>query len=503
MRSGYRNVSEGYDALQARQRDEDLPVYIAPLKELFCVACGIKFDPKKDKRHGRHRVVDHHPKGQRHGAVSSDDPNITEQHEKRYATGMEGVDRILGGGFVDSMAIILGGTTGAGKSTLLGEISKCMCRIGARVLYCAAEETEAQVKGKWKKAGLTHKELHIVSSQSLEDVEREIARLRPHIVIFDSISRMNSMRALGAKTGSVAAMKAITERIIYLSKKSKHKIISIAIAHETKDGSIAGPQEVQHDYDVIWHFHLLGALRKLECEKNRFGPAPESTTFEFHGNRLREVKDVAVQILPTVSGGLGCVLFPSVSGKDTAVIPVESFVSAPRGEKDPPARPASAQGVTEDRLRDVLDALLEHTEISTKDRSVRVKARRANETSNLMDAAIDAALVVTLVSSAEKRSLPSHVAVFGELSPSGRVESDPHSEARIHAAKKAGVRRIVGPVGMPAVEGIEYHAVTDINALVDWVLTNGEHVERRARLREEVKDETSSESTSILPDEKK
>ena len=475
---------------------DGLPIVTAAPKLLWCLHCQRKFDPKADKSHRRHPVRDHHPKGTRGDVIAADDPNVSVKSQRRYETGIDGANAVLGGGFVDGSATILGGTTGVGKSSILGEIIYHLCsKLHAIVLYVAAEETQAQVAGRLSSAGIAHKNIKIVHTTSMEDAERYIAEIKPHVVVYDSLSRINTMRAPNAKVGSVQAMKAVTERIIHIAKKSKLHPISIAVCHENKDGDIAGPQEVQHDFDVILHFQRNGSLRTLEVEKNRFGPAPLSAVFEFKGNRLREVKDAATRILPTVTGGVGCTLHAGIN----TTLAVEAFASLPRAEDAPPAT-VRAAGIADDKFKDIVDAVATHTSIVTTGRSIKAKIRVPNDAANVADKAVDAAFVVALASTVEQLSLPADLAVFGELSPSGRLEFDPNAEARINAAKTARARTVIGPLGAPSVEGINYIAVPDIRGLVSWVRANCEFVgvKPEAQPAEPVKTE-SSECPFDLP----
>ncbi len=451
---------------------DGLPIVNAAPKLLWCLHCQRKFDPKADKSHRRHPVRDHHPKGDRSGAVSSDDPNISAQSDARYSVGITGWDRCLGGGFVRGSAIIVGGKTGCGKSTIVREVCYLAClKLHADVLYVSGEETSDQVRLGMRTGGITHPNLKVAHTSSFEDVERLVAELKPHIVVLDSINRITTMHASGSKAGSVQAIEALAARIVHLCKKTRLKPIVIAIGHETKDGEIAGPQSALHDLDVVIHFRIIGSLRELETEKNRFGEAPVKATFEFKGKRLVEVKDAATRILPTVTGGVGCTLHAGIN----TTLAVEAFASLPRAEDAPPAT-VRAAGIADDKFKDIVDAVATHTSIVTAGRSIKAKIRVPNDAANVADKAVDAAFVVALASTVEQLSLPADLAVFGELSPSGRLEFDPNAEARINAAKTARARTVIGPLGAPSVEGINYIAVPDIRGLVSWVRANCEFV---------------------------
>lgn len=483
---------------------EGMPIIIAEPKIRWCLKCQMKFDPKVDKSHKRHLVRDHHPKGLRKGVVASDDTTVSASSEARYAVGVNGWDKCLGGGFVRGSGIILGGKTGCGKSTLAREVCYLVCaKLHGVALYVSGEETEGQILLGLRTGGLTHKNFKVVQSSSFEDVERLVVELKPDVIVLDSINRIMTMHAPGAKAGSIQAIDAMASRIVHLCKKTRLKPIVIAIGHETKDGDIAGPQSALHDLDVVLHFRIDGSRRILETEKNRFGEAPVSATFEFKGKRLVEVKDAAARILPTITGGIGCTLFASVIGVGASALAVEVFASNPRKPDDQPPS-VRATGIADDKFRDIVDAVATHTSVDTKDRSIKAKVRVPNDAANTSDKAIDAAFVVALASAVEKLALPSDLAVFGELSPSGRLEFDPNAEARVIAAKNAKARTILGPLGAPAVEGINYIAMPDIRSLVSWVRANcefvGDNAETIASVNSDAGKKISDDASRVLSD---
>ena len=56
----------------------------------------------------------------------------------RAGTGMNELDRVLGGGLVNSSVVLLSGEPGIGKSTLLLQISSELCK-SRKVLYVSGE----------------------------------------------------------------------------------------------------------------------------------------------------------------------------------------------------------------------------------------------------------------------------------------------------------------------------------------------------------------------------
>lgn len=418
-----------------------------------------------DPAHRTCVVTTVHPKAIRRGSVSLAETGKAPE-TKRILTGLEGFDRVLGGGLVPRSTILLSGDPGCGKSSLMALLIKACAERGATVLYASGEESVEQVRLRTSAVG-EHKNIHVMHSNSLEDVEREIAELRPHLVIYDSIQRFATLHATGS-AGSVTQVRGVAQRILHVAKKGPVGPISLAIGHIIKDGSAAGPKDVEHDFDTILRFSLDGLLRLLTSGKNRFGASGEQAIYEFVGtNVLREVRREEAR--PDAwAGGVGRVAFPTITGQRGTALALEAYVARRTKGEEGASRTLSVKGLPTDRVRDALELLREHTEALDDARTIRVKMRRPAD-GGPADAALDAALCVVLLSAAEHRALPAGLAVFGELSPTARLETDPGVERRVYACQQHGLRTILGPPGGLNLPNLNYHALPDLDALVEWV----------------------------------
>lgn len=427
-----------------------------------------------DRKHRRCFVTPNLPGAMRLGAVASDSAGAAAKEPTRHKTGIPGFDRVVGGGLAEESIVLIAGGPGCGKSRLLAWVCANLADRGATVLYASAEETVDQIKLRLKDGNMFRSKVFLKSSHSMEDIEAEVKKLRPHIVVYDSISCMTTIMGGGAKEGSVMQTRAVGERIRFISKNSKFKCISIVICQINKDGDTAGPKSLEHLVDVILDFTKNERnQRELTTDKNRFGASGTTVIFEFHGSVMREVANATDAIMPATGGGVGSVLVPAMINGRCQVLPVDASFSDPRQGEEHAARPPTAQGITDGQLRSALDLLADHMDLVTKNRSVRLKVRRMGTEADLKDPAVDAALIVALASAAENLSLPAHVAVIGELSPNGRVENDPIAGERLEKAKSSNVKIVIGPMGVAVPAGIEYHVVTNVEGLLAWVRTNG------------------------------
>ena len=109
-----------------------------------CPACGawnsiVEFEDKKTpaaKNTGQTGVLRSAPKKLK---------DVTGEQEIRFSTGMQELDRVLGGGGVRGSLILVGGAPGIGKSTLLLQICAYLGRT-LKILYVSGEESEKQIK---------------------------------------------------------------------------------------------------------------------------------------------------------------------------------------------------------------------------------------------------------------------------------------------------------------------------------------------------------------------
>ena len=88
--------------------------------------------------------------------------DISLDTEDRTKTGMEELDRVLGGGIVKGSLILVGGDPGIGKSTLLLQVCKNLADIGKKVLYVSGEESLKQIKVRSMRIGKFNDNLFII-----------------------------------------------------------------------------------------------------------------------------------------------------------------------------------------------------------------------------------------------------------------------------------------------------------------------------------------------------
>ena len=84
----------------------------------------------------------------------------------RTPTGIDELDRVLGGGIVDGGVTLIGGDPGIGKSTLLLQAVDALQHAGRNALYVTGEESGAQVALRSRRLGLDHSQVQVLAEIS-------------------------------------------------------------------------------------------------------------------------------------------------------------------------------------------------------------------------------------------------------------------------------------------------------------------------------------------------
>src|SRR5437667_478070 len=272
---------------------------------------------------GAHRYA---PAGASGGARLYADIKI-EQHA-RLSTGIGEFDRVLGGGVVPGSLVLLGGEPGIGKSTLLLQAAANMARAVGPVLYSSGEESEHQIKSRGERLSVGKAPLYLLAETCLERILEEIARLKPALVVIDSVQTVWSNKFQSAP-GSIGQVREAATQFLFAAKGQN--IPTILVGHVTKDGSLAGPKVLEHVVDTVLYFEgeRHHSHRVVRAVKNRFGAVSELGVFEMTGGGLRPVANPSMMFLAErPSNAPGSAVFCAVEGARPMLIEVQAAVSS-------------------------------------------------------------------------------------------------------------------------------------------------------------------------------
>lgn len=359
---------------------------------------------------------------------------------ERLDLGMSELNRVLGGGLVLGSVVLLAGDPGIGKSTILLQAAGYVADRAEKVLYISGEESAQQIKMRASRLNLRAEALLIWAETDLDLLEQEIERLKPSLVIVDSIQTV-FCSDLTSTIGSIGQIKEATGRLAALAK-SLH-IPLIIVGHVTKEGSIAGPRVLEHMVDTVLYFegerhHQYRILRAI---KNRFGSTFELGVFEMKTEGLIEVTNPSQAFLaerPVASPG--SVVVASIEGTRPLLVEIQALVS--QSAFGQPRRMAT--GADYNRVNLLMAVLEKRVGLSLSQQDAYVNIVGGIK---ILEPALDLAIAVAVVSSLKNRPCLPQLVVMGEVGLTGEIRSIPFVEKRLHEAKKLGFSHCLIPKG--------------------------------------------------------
>ena len=356
----------------------------------------------------------------------------------RLSTGIGEFDRVLGGGVVPGSLVLLGGEPGIGKSTLLLQAAAHFAREAGPVLYASGEESEHQIKSRGDRLGVGDAPLYLLSETCIERILEEIARLKPALVIIDSVQTVFSLKFQSAP-GSIGQVREAATQFLFAAKGQN--IPTVLVGHVTKDGSLAGPKVLEHVVDTVLYFEgeRHHSHRVVRAVKNRFGAISELGVFEMTGAGLRPVANPSKLFLSErASGTPGSAVLCCVEGSRPILVEVQALVSTSTYGN---AR-RMAIGIDQNRLSLLLAVLEKRAGLALAGDDVYVNIAGGM---NIEEPAADLSVIAAVASSVRNRGLAPATAVFGEVGLSGEIRGIPQAALRIREAVQMGFTRIVMP----------------------------------------------------------
>jgi DNA repair protein RadA/Sms len=379
----------------------------------------------------------------------------------RQPTGIDELDRVLGGGVVAGGVVLIGGDPGIGKSTLLLQALDAMAR-RLRTLYVTGEESGAQVALRSRRLGLDGSQVRVVAEIQLEKIIATLAAEQPAVCVIDSIQTLYSEQLTSAP-GSVAQVRECAAQLTRCAKSTGVAIV--LVGHVTKDGTLAGPRVLEHIVDTVLYFEgdTHSSFRLVRAIKNRFGAVNEIGVFAMTERGLKGVSNPSAIFLSThgepVPGS--CVLV-TIEGTRPMLVEVQALV-----DSGGPSPRRLSVGLDRDRLAMMLAVLHRHAGIACLDQDVFVNAVGGVRIS---EPAADLAVMLAIQSSLRGKPLPRGFIAFGEVGLAGEVRPAPRGQERLKEAAKLGFSVAVVPKAnapRKAIEGLTVHAVERIEQAID------------------------------------
>ncbi|GAA1849217.1 DNA repair protein RadA [Myceligenerans crystallogenes] len=389
-------------------------------------------------------------------------------------TGVDELDRVLGGGLVPGAVVLLAGEPGVGKSTLLLSVASNFARgvtapatraggppgpagEARTVLYVTGEESAGQVRLRAERIGALAPGLLLASETDLATVLGHIDVAAPEMLVVDSVQTIASAQVEGAP-GGVTQVREVAGALIAVAKARGVPVI--LVGHVTKDGTIAGPRTLEHLVDVVCQFEgdRHSRLRMVRAVKNRYGPTDEVGCFDLSEHGIEGLSDPSGLFLS--HGGAaapGSCVTVTVEGRRPLAVELQSLVAP-----SPLANPRRAtSGVDSSRLAMILAVLHRHAGLRVADQDVYVSTVGG---AKVTEPAADLAAALALVSARSERALPPAMIAVGEVGLAGDIRPVTGLDRRLGEAARLGYQRAVIPAG------------TGVTAPEGMILLEAEHI---------------------------
>ena len=363
--------------------------------------------------------------------------------EPRTSTRVAELDRVLGGGLVGGMVVLVGGEPGIGKSTLMLKLASQLGGLGMSTLYVSAEESMRQVGLRAERLEASQDMVMLLAETGLESIMEAVKKGGYSAVVVDSIQAVRSGDLSGAP-GSVGQVRHCASELTQLAKETGAALF--LVGHVTKEGALAGPRLLEHMVDTVLYFESEPSmrLRLLRAVKNRFGPTDEVGVFEMTERGLAPVANPSAVFLAHRPGGApGSSVCAAMGGSRPLLVEVQALVS-PSGLAMPRRQ---ALGVDSGRLNMLLAVLSVHAGLDLSGHDVFVNLAGGIK---LVEPAVDLAVAAAVASSLSGSPLPQQAICFGEVGLAGELRAVSRSQARLNEAARQGFSRAVMASGKAA-----------------------------------------------------
>jgi DNA repair protein RadA/Sms len=355
--------------------------------------------------------------------------DVQVEEATRIATGVEELDRVLGGGLVPASLVLVGGEPGVGKSTLLLMALREMSK-ARRVLLITGEESTAQVSLRAARLGGAEA-VEILAETELDTVCATLERERPEVCVIDSVQTLYSAE-LGSAPGSVAQVREAASRLLRVAKESN--VATFLVGHVTKDGAVAGPRVLEHLVDCVLQFEgdRYHAYRILRAVKNRFGSTNELGVFEMTGEGLVGVPDPSALFGRSEPGEVGAAVACTLEGTRPILLEIQALVA--QTDLAMPRRVAT--GVDPKRLAMIVAVLARHGGLPLGGADVFVNTAGGVR---IDEPGADLGIALAIASAARNVPVREGLAAFGELGLTGRLRPATQGPRRVEECRKLGL----------------------------------------------------------------
>ncbi len=363
---------------------------------------------------------------------------VTTADESRIKTGINELDRVLGGGIVKGSLVLVGGDPGIGKSTILLQMCRNLVHLDTEILYISGEESLSQIKMRAERIGTFEKDMMLLCDNDMDNIGLAIQKSNAEVVIIDSIQTM-VVDEISSAPGTVTQVREVTARLMQLAKQQEVAIF--IVGHVTKEGTVAGPRTLEHMVDSVLYFEGDGnnGFRILRGVKNRFGSTNEIGVFTMTDKGLEEVDNPSqVMLNGRPQGVSGSVVVSSIEGTRPILVELQALVS--QTNFNMPRR--TSVGVDYNRVNLIMAVMEKRAGINLWGYDAYVNIAGGMRIS---DPAIDLGIACAVASSMKNIPIKDDTMIIGEIGLAGEIRGATNILQRVKEAAKMGFTKCIIP----------------------------------------------------------
>ena len=359
------------------------------------------------------------------------------QPPQRLRTGIDELDRVLGGGLVPGGVVLIGGQPGIGKSTLLLQAAGSVAKnYNAPVLYISGEESDAQIALRASRIHTASENLYIYSGSNLEDALNNLESAKFSFMVLDSVQTMSVDNSSGWP-GTVTQVREVAQRVTDCAREKN--IPAVLIGHITKDGKIAGPMMLEHMVDTVLNFSGEGysSYRMLRAVKNRYGSTDELGIFEMSEEGLVPVIDKSGLYWNRDDSAVpGVAMTIALEGSTPLAAEIQTLAS--RTVFPYPRR--TSRGIELNRFQLLTAVIDRRCSISTNNHDLYINVAGGL---TLQDPSADLASCAAIASALKNIPLPPGTCWLGEVGLAGEIRPVTRIDLRLREAARLGFHSAV------------------------------------------------------------
>ncbi|MFA5644190.1 MAG: DNA repair protein RadA [Patescibacteria group bacterium] len=365
--------------------------------------------------------------------------DVESSQTTRLKSGISEIDRVLGGGLIPGSISLLSGEPGAGKSTLLAQLCDSLYKENKikEILYVSGEESASQIKLRLERLKCDLNNFKFIGETNLEKIISSAIKLKPSILIVDSIQTIYSASIL-SEAGGIGQIRTVAIKFMELAKK--YDIAVFLIGHITKDGQVAGPKSLEHIVDVVLYLENdgRGGHTILRSVKNRFGSVNEIGILEMTGGGFVEVENPSSSFIESglIGSFSGSTFSCVVEGNRPFLINIQALVS--RTVFGYPQRKSS--GFDLNRLQVLTAVISKKQKLDLSNQDIILNIVGGFKTN---DPAIDLAVSLAIISSFLNQTIDQTKAILGELGLGGELRLVSHLDIRLREIEKMGFQQVI------------------------------------------------------------